>query len=521
VKIEGLVGRTMRALPSGSKATMALAARAGFLRPSRGGWMVLPLGLRVLSRISEALLKGLDCQPVGVLAPDAESSAGAISELFRNETQSYRHLPLRIATTRREGASDPLAEAPTDGRPWLGMAGVFGSAEALGEFLAHADANLREVAASAGVEIETAKGLDGACALMAFDANGRDLAVGCSKCRQSYLSEAAPFAREEMGMGAPGPMERVHTPGASTIQALAEMLGVERRQTLKALFLASEKHELVFAVLRGDLEASMAKLARVTGAVRLRAATDAEIIDGGAFPGFASPVGLKVRAAGAREGVRVVADLSVYSGFDFVAGANAEDYHLRHVDPRRDFAVTDVADIALAPASARCATCGGPLTEKPGTVIARSSPLEPPPFADEAGVEMAGSAAWTCVDLITLFEQLVRACADDGGIAWPVALAPADIHVISLKEDDACLSTVRHLEGQGLTVLYDDRPIGAGAKFTDADLIGCPLRATVSSRSLQAGGAELAGRRGISPEVVSVAQLPVRAKARLASLMSS
>lgn len=521
MKIEGLVGRTLRAQPAGVGAALGLAVRAGFLRPCAGGWIVLPLGVRILDRMSNALLDGLECQRVNLLVAREGESARALSDLLQGDTQSYRHLPLRIATSPRSEEAVLTGLPQEGGLSRLAIAGAFADTGALAAFLDQIHAKLSRLASSAGVDAGAVAGRGGSSAVMAFGPDGRSHALCCTTCGSMHLREVAPFAREPLASGGGSTPERVHTPGASTIQVLAEMLGVGREQTLKALFLSTESGDLVFALVRGDLDVSMDKLALVVGARSLRPATDSEIEVAGAVPGFASPIGLRVRRRGDRDGVHVVADPSVYTGNGFAVGANEPEYHYVHVDPRRDFSVTEVGDIALAPDGARCAACGTALTDQCGTIVAVSSPLAAPLFSDESGSEKLAVAAWTSIDLLVLFEQMVRSCSDEAGIAWPPEFAPADVHVVSLKEPDACLEVVHALEQAGLIVLFDDRPIGAGAKFADADLIGCPLRVTVSSRSLQAGGAEIAGRRGASPVVVPIAELPEQARTRLVALMST
>jgi len=125
------------------------------------------------------------------------------------------------------------------------------------------------------------------------------------------------------------------------------------------------------------------------------------------------------------------------------------------------------------------------------------------------------------IDLLAALEHVVAACADESGIAWPALLAPADIHVVDLKAAEAASHVAGALQARGLRVLLDDRPLAAGAKFTDADLIGCPLRITVSPRSLQAGGGELSGRRGRNPSIAPLSEVPDIALTRISALMST
>ena len=154
-------------------------------------------------------------------------------------------------------------------------------------------------------------------------------------------------------------------------------------------------------------------------------------------------------------------------------------------------------------------------------IIARWVRLPPATYATEGGRTESAPAGVLTIDLLAILEQVVGACADGNGIAWPARLAPADIHVVDLKSSEAALQISGALEARGLRVLLDDRPLSAGAKFTDADLIGCPLRLTVSPRSLQAGGGELSGRKGSNPAIVPFAEVPQVARSRLAALMST
>jgi prolyl-tRNA synthetase len=125
------------------------------------------------------------------------------------------------------------------------------------------------------------------------------------------------------------------------------------------------------------------------------------------------------------------------------------------------------------------------------------------------------------INLRAWFEEILIAAADDAGIAWPAMASPSDVHVIDLKAASESRRAAESLEDVGLRVLVDDCPIGAGATFTDADLIGIPLRVTVSPRSLEAGGAKLSFQRGAGPEIRPSATLAGAVQAHLAGLMSS
>ncbi len=521
MRITGLLGRTLRAVPAGVSPALGLAARAGFLRRSEDGWLLLPLGVRVVARMAEALTTGITCETVQIrLGPEADRGR-AYAGLLQGEIQSHRQLPLRIASTGCEGGTQVSATAANRTRIEMDLVGTFAEVDSLTAFMHQADERLVRVGEASGIRLMPVRDVAGARAWLAPGESGRNVVLNCAACGSAHVRGAAPFARQELAPSPPRARERVHTPGASTIQSLAETLGVGTERTLKALFLSTERGTLIFAVVRGDLDVSLEKLGAVVDAKVLGPASEAQIIASGAVPGFASPIGMSVMESDRPDGIRVIADPSVFSGTDFAAGANEPDYHFVHVDPRRDFVITREADIALPPSDACCATCGSRLTEQRGTILARWTPLPAPAFAGEGGAKEFGAAAWSAIDLLVTLEQVVAACADEQGIAWPALLAPADVHVVDLKAAEPAAQVARALDARGLRVLLDDRPLAAGVKFTDADLIGCPLRVTISPRSLQAGGGELSGRRGLKQTVIPLSGIPDTAHAQLDALMST
>jgi prolyl-tRNA synthetase len=403
----------------------------------------------------------------------------------------------------------------------LAVVAAFAGREGLDAFTDLIDARIERVARAARVSLIAAAGVAQSRSWLALNRAGRSAVLRCDTCGLGYEHAAAPVAHDELPPVPLRALERVHTPNASTIQALADMLGVGSERTLKALFLSTERDELVFAVIRGDLDVSLDKLGAVVGSRQLRPSTEVQITAAGAVPGFASPIGLNVRAAREGDGVYIIADPSAWRGRDFAAGANAPEYHFVHVDPRRDFSITQEADITLPPTGARCATCGFTYAEQQGTIIARWVRLPPATYAAEGGGTESAPAAMLTLDLLATLEHVVAACTDESGIAWPALLAPADIHVVDLKAAEAASHVAGALQARGLRVLLDDRPLAAGAKFTDADLIGCPLRLTISPRSLQAGGGELSGRRSKDPSIVPLAEVPEIALSHISALMST
>jgi prolyl-tRNA synthetase len=107
-----------------------------------------------------------------------------------------------------------------------------------------------------------------------------------------------------------------------------------------------------------------------------------------------------------------------------------------------------------------------------------------------------------------LLAALIEVHRDEQGIAWPTELAPFDVHLLEIKSPEEGEALYRSLRDEGLDVLYDDRKLSTGVKFTDADLIGCPLRVTVGRRSLEQGGAEVSLRGGEEARVVTLEEVP-------------
>src|SRR5262249_46337135 len=150
----------------------------------------------------------------------------------------------------------------------------------------------------------------------------------CANGDYAANRERAQFVKEPNPPEAPLPLEEVHTPGQKTIEDLARFLNIPTRKTAKAVFYSADG-ELVFVVLRGDLEVNEVNLQNLLKAPAVRLATDEEVRHAGLVAGSASPVGL--------QGIRVVADDSIPGAANLVAGANRPDWHLKNVNYGRDY----------------------------------------------------------------------------------------------------------------------------------------------------------------------------------------
>jgi prolyl-tRNA synthetase len=304
--------------------------------------------------------------------------------------------------------------------------------------------------------------------------------------------------------------EEVETPGATTIEGLAELLGIDAAATSKAMPVVNGDGTLVLALVRGDDRLDEAKLAAVLGSA-VRPATEDEITATfKADPGSIGPVGF----AG-----EILADEALREG-QFVAGANRTGWHLRGLEHGRDFEAR-FADIREAREGDGCPKCGGRLRFQTAIEVGHifkldtdySQPLGAR-FLDEDGQEKPIVMGSYGIGPGRILAAAVEQNHDEGGIAaWPVSLAPYDIHVVvlpGLEEQGEELGQA--LEGAGFDVLLDDRDQRAGEKFADADLIGLPVRITVGKKTLEDGSVDLLVRAGRAEERIEVAQVASRVK---------
>jgi len=289
--------------------------------------------------------------------------------------------------------------------------------------------------------------------------------------------------------------EKVHTPGATTIEDVARRLGAPAGALLKAFPVIAEGRGLVLVLVRGDHRVNEIKLANALGAA-FRPARDEEIRDRIGPPGFIGPVGANVH---------VLLDDAVADG-GYVVGANEPDHHLRGVQPGRDFPF-ERGDVRTVEAGDT--VDGNPVTIEPAIEVGNifklgtrySDPLGAT-FLDQDGATQHIWMGSYGIGPARIAAAAVEQFADEKGIAWPRALAPWDVEIVVLgkgasEELAAAERLYDELRALGLDVLLDDRDLGPGAKFADAELLGCPLRLTVGRRSLKEGRIEAQRRRGL------------------------
>ncbi|GCE25524.1 proline--tRNA ligase [Dictyobacter alpinus] len=344
---------------------------------------------------------------------------------------------------------------------------------------------------------------------------GEDDAVECDTCGYAANTEKAEFVRSELESESEVALEEVHTPNASSIEDLAAFLKIPAAKTMKVVCYGAGG-KMVLAAVRGDLEVNEVKL---TNALRragiaasdLHLATPEELQRAGIVAGFTSPLNKD-------KDIFIMADTSLKSGNNFVAGANKVDYHVKNVNYPRDFRVDAWEDLASAYDGARCAVCGGTLHVVRGSELGhifklgtRYSVPFGATFLDAQGNEKPLLMGCYGIGIGRLMAIAVEQSHDEKGIIWPFGIAPYQLALVGLdldKGDNGQLAEQLYedLQAAGVEVLFDDRIESAGVKFNDADLLGLPLRAVLSKRSIKNGGIELKLRSQKESRIVPLAE---------------
>jgi len=322
------------------------------------------------------------------------------------------------------------------------------------------------------------------------------------------------------------PAEDVHTPGVGSIEAVCKFLGTRPEQMIKTLIYTIGELA-VAALVRGDHEISEGKLARAVGGESPALADEATIERvSGAAVGFAGPVGLGPKVA------RLVVDASVAAMAAGVTGANRTDYHRRNVVPGRDFPLegdnVTVADIRMPVAGDT--HDGKKLIFQRGIEMGhvfklgtKYSEVLGATFLDANGAEKPCLMGCYGIGINRIVAAAIETGCDDAGIVMQASIAPFEVEVLPLNNDDekvlaAAERIYTELRDAGVEVLLDDRDVRGGVKFKDADLIGIPLRVVVGQRGLRDGTVEVRRRSDTEPVKVPAADAAGAARRMLDEL---
>ncbi len=351
---------------------------------------------------------------------------------------------------------------------------------------------------------------------------GEDLVVSCEKCGYAANMEKATsklrLVEDLPAEGDGKPME-VHTPGQKTIEDVARYLGVSPKNKIKTLALMANetdsktgkpKGRPVVVFVRGDHQLNEAKLSSALGGTETRPMEAAEIEQVFHSPaGFLGPIGLGPVATSDNgmfsEGVILLVDKALEGRKNLIAGANKEDYHVKNINPGRDFQPTAYADLRSVSAGEDCPNCGESLRIDTAVEIGhifklgyKYSESMGARVLDRNGKEITPIMGCYGIGIERILTAAVEQSNDENGFWLPSQIAPFEVIVTPTNAADDKLTSVaaeisRKLEAMGVDVLLDDRDERPGVKFKDADLVGIPYRINVG-RKVTEGTVEVVHR---------------------------
>lgn len=523
-----------------------LMFRAGFIRKAAGGiYSYLPLGWRTMKKIMQIIREEMDAkggqeimmpitQPAEMwkesgrwsvygdemmrlkdrhgrefaLGPTHEEM---ITTLIRDEVRSYKQLPLMLYQIQNKYRDEI--------RPRFGL---MRSREFIMKDLYSFDRDVDGMNISyqkmydaysriferCGLKFRAVEADNGAIGgghsheFTVLAPSGESSIAYCERCNFAASDEKAELkiinaAPEELR-----PLEKVSTPDCHTIELVKNFLNVPIEKTIKAVAFMDDAERLILTFVRGDHEVNEIKVINaVEGANHLYMAGDKLIEAAGTVAGFMSPIGIS--------NAIIVVDQSVMLMSNAVAGANEVDEHFINVTPRRDFNAEKiiVADIRMVQEGDPCPHCGEPLKMTRGievgqvfTLGKKYSEALNATFLDEDGTTKNFEMGCYGIGVGRTMAAAIEQNNDKDGIIWNRAIAPFEVVVVPVNaKDDKQLALAEEIYNElktaGVDVLLDDRKERAGVKFKDCDLIGYPLRVTISPKTLDSGNVEIKIRR--------------------------
>ncbi len=520
-----------------------LMLRAGFMRKLTSGvYSYLPYGLAAIRKVENIVREEMNragaqellmpmVQPADLWREtgryekygpellrfhdrhDRESCLGptheeVITDIIRKELRSYRDLPInlyQIQTKFRDEIrprfglmrgrefimKDAYSFDASDRDSEISYLKMF---EAYKRIFTRCGLKFRAVQADSG-----AIGGNFSHEFMVLASTGEDTIVICRDCEYAAnMEKAAVTLKEEKVAESPAELEKIETVGKRKVDAVCDFLQIEPCQLVKTLVFLADGVP-VAVLVRGDREVEEVKLKNLLGVAEVKMADDKQVLDATGVPtGYLGPVGLSIR---------IVADQEVAAMVNFYVGGNEKNYHMKNVNPGRDFQMENVGDLRQISTDDPCPECGGrlELTEgievghifKLGTGYSESMQAT---FQDSDGVEKPFVMGCYGVGVSRVVAAAIEQNHDENGIIFPVPLAPYQVVVLNLGLKDETISGMaeklyRELQEKGVDVILDDRDERPGAKFKDADLLGIPFRVTVGKSFTGKGLVEVRERR--------------------------
>ena len=334
---------------------------------------------------------------------------------------------------------------------------------------------------------------------MVLAQNGEDEIVYCTSCEYAANLEKAEAYPEVLPKEELKVMERVHTPGAKTIEKLAKSLDISKTKTVKAMLYKADE-EVVCVLVRGDRTINETKIKNLLDCVNLEIANEAVIQEMGIPMGYAGPVNIP-------KTVKIIADIEINYLSNIVVGANEAEYHLVNVNPGRDFTIDIEADVRIVEEGEKCSCSDGTLKKARGIEVGhifqlgtKYSEALKAVYTDEKGNNNYILMGCYGIGIGRTMAAAIEQNHDQDGIIWPMALAPFHVVVIPVSSKDEQQVKIaediyQDLKSNGVEVIIDDRDERAGIKFKDADLIGYPLQIIIGNKTTTEGTVDLVIRK--------------------------
>ena len=557
MRVSQLLNPTLREVPAEAEVVShQLMLRAGFIRKAAAGiYTYLPLGWRVIRKIEQIVREEMDIkggqevmlpimQPAELwkesgrwdlygqemfrlkdrhnrefcLGPTHEE---IITDLVRNEVRSYKQLPLLLYQIQNKYRDERRPRfGLMRGREFImkdlysfdkDLSGLMESYDkmyqAYERIFARCGLTFRAVEADAGA----IGGTGGTHEFMVLADSGEAAVVFCKECDYAANVEKA----ECVARGVPkddleGLAGETHTPGAKTIDQVADFLHINKTSLIKTMvYKGDDKYFLV--LVRGDREINEVKVNNSLGPfVNLRLAEAEEVVS--IFkcgPGFVGPVAIP-------GDILITADLEVAEMESAVCGANKKDYHLVNVKCGQDFIPHKIMDLRMVAPGEPCPKCNGLLKEARGIEVGQvfnlgkkySESLKAT-YLDDKGQEQFCLMGCYGIGVSRTMAAAIEQNYDENGIIWPMPIAPYQCIIvpINLKEQEVVITAeklYKELTELGVETVFDDRDERPGVKFKDSDLVGYPLRVTVGKKTLAEGKVELYNRKTGNVQLVEV-----------------
>lgn len=535
--------------------------RAGYIRPLASGiFSYLHFGLRSIRKIEQILREEMDniggdeiCMPVVhpaeiwkktnrwydidesllrfkdrserdmVLAMTHEE---VVAELTKNEITSYKQLPKLVYQIQTKYRDEARARGGLIRGREFTMKDAYSLDTSVEGLEKQYDANYKaylKIFKRTGlpvIAIQSDTGMMGgkiAHEFMYITPAGEDTIFICEESGYKANKEVARIRKIPPAYEKPKALKKIFTPNAKTIEELSVLLNVDKTKFAKVVFFSgiiSDETKVILAIVRGDMDVNPIKVQNKLKAKDLKPATDDEIKSIKSVPGFASPIGIDKNKS------VVIVDELIAETNNLVIGANENDYHYENSCHGRDYTANFTADIVEAFDGALCPVSESQLNKlksvrgiEIGNIFQLGTKYTEAlnaMYTDEKGKRHPIIMGSYGIGVGRLLACLAEEYSDDNGLKLPISVAPYQVILVALIDNeeinDKAEELYSNLKKAGIEVVYDDRDkktASNGEKFNDADLIGIPLRLTISKRSLKNGGIEMklrnSGKTSIIP----------------------